>query len=49
MSLSVTPPASRQYLTDWAGNAESWRMRVKRSSCAAATISPSCTSAAALS
>ena len=49
MSFSVMPPASRQYSTDWAGKAESWRTRVKRSSCAAATISPSCTSAAALS
>ena len=49
MSLSVTLPASRQYFTAWAGKAESWRMRVKRSSCAAATISPFCTSAAALS
>ena len=40
---------ARQYATACLGNRESCFLRVKRSSCAAATISPSSTSAAALS
>jgi hypothetical protein len=43
------PACFRQYLIAWAGKSWSCRMRVKRSSCAAAMISPSRTRAAALS
>src|SRR5688572_9942908 len=41
------PASRRQYATAWRGMAASWRLRVKRSSCAAATSSPSRSRAAA--
>jgi proteasome assembly chaperone (PAC2) family protein len=47
--VAVIPPARRQYSTARRGKAASPLMRVNRSSLAAATISPSRTSAAALS